>query len=472
MDTSIPAGESALRSLASAQVAPVVEAVAIFFPAVADVSAVVHVRDEDVLDARVDLRLRLLHRLPGSDDNQDDAGRTGNEPLAIDLLDVFDVHFVGGRLLENNRGIFGEGLEGFVVVKGKRRHNDPHADLKAAAHLQFGVHAARQIPEELPDRRDHSRLLNADRGVTESCSEFERINAIVVDDAVQVDVADVAFLGQLRFHLEQGLIEQVIRPAPEHGSAHFAGGRTNVAGEELLVLEIDVDGIDEVFAVEKGAYRHFHADHEPLELENLDFVGKSSFVGFQHANDVLAVVFFSDEKAAFDVLRFAAGFDDVTAGILRDVLDGVVEGFKFAVGNDIDARLFQFFLAKRAVIFEFVAVGSTADYQFSASAQRLRLFALTQGVVEDDDVGPLLVLLPILGLRDEAVGDIAFLLVGDKIADFVALLGHLPGDVADQAGERYKQEILFVHCASRAMLSNSGREIVHELTYRKMMQFG
>src|SRR5215472_6737243 len=108
----------------------------------------------------------------------------------------------------------------------------------------------------------------------------------------------------------------MIRPAPEHGSAHFAGGRPYVAGEEFFVLEIDVDRVDEIFAVEESADRYFHSDHAPLELENLDFVGKSSFVGFQHANDVLAVVFFSDEKAAFDVLRFAAGFDDVTAGIL------------------------------------------------------------------------------------------------------------------------------------------------------------
>ena len=53
---------------------------------------------------------------------------------------------------------------------------------------------------------------------------------------------------------------------------------------------------------------------------------KRLFVGLEHADYVFAVVFFADEEAALDVLRFAAGFDDVAAGILLNVLDGVVEG--------------------------------------------------------------------------------------------------------------------------------------------------
>src|SRR5580658_1751806 len=45
------------------QVAPIVEAIAVFLPAVADVGTIVHRGDQDVLDARIDLRLRLFHRL-------------------------------------------------------------------------------------------------------------------------------------------------------------------------------------------------------------------------------------------------------------------------------------------------------------------------------------------------------------------------------------------------------------------------
>jgi len=258
-------------------------------------------------------------------------------------------------------------------------------------------------------------------------------------------IADVAFFRQLRFHLEQRLTEQMIRPAPKHRSSHFSGRRANVAGEELFVLEVDVDGIDEVFAVKENAHRHFHSDHPSLQLENLNFLGKGSLVSLQHANHALPVIFFPDEKAAFHILRFPAGLDHVATWILRDVLDRLIEGFEFAVRDDVHAGLFQFFLAKGAVVFELVAVGRAADYQFSLCPQCLSLFALAQGVVEYDDVRPVLVLFLVLGLRDEAVGDIAFLLVGDEIMDFVTLLRYLPGDVADQAGQGYKQKILLVH---------------------------
>jgi hypothetical protein len=51
------------------QVAPIVQFVGVFDPAVADVGAVVHVRDEDVLDAGVGLRLGLEHGLAETDDD-------------------------------------------------------------------------------------------------------------------------------------------------------------------------------------------------------------------------------------------------------------------------------------------------------------------------------------------------------------------------------------------------------------------
>ena len=81
-------------------------------------------------------------------------------------------------------------------------------------------------------------------------------------------------------------------------------------------------------------------------------------------------------------------------------------------------------------------------------AQRLRFFALAERVVEDDDVRPIYVFFPVLRFGDEAVGDIALFLVADEVADFVAFFGNLPGDVADQSGERNKQEIFLIHQAS------------------------
>src|SRR5271169_1177548 len=64
---------------------------------------------------------------------QNYSGGSGYQPLAVYLFHVFDVHFVGGRLFENDDGVLGEGIEGFIVVERKGRDNDAHADLESAA---------------------------------------------------------------------------------------------------------------------------------------------------------------------------------------------------------------------------------------------------------------------------------------------------------------------------------------------------
>ena len=46
--------------------------------------------------------------------------------------------------------------------------------------------------------------------VAETRGEFQRIDALAADDAVQVEVADVAFLGQLAFQFLQGLVEDAV----------------------------------------------------------------------------------------------------------------------------------------------------------------------------------------------------------------------------------------------------------------------
>src|SRR5262249_16344479 len=92
------------------------------------------------------------------------------------------------------------------------------------------------------------------------------------------------------------------------------------------------------------------------------------------------------------------------------------------------------------VILQLVRVGSAADDRLAARTQLLRFLSLTQSVIEDDDVGPRDVRLPVVRLRHKAVGDVLLLLVGDEVADLVALLDDLPGDVADQARERDEEE--------------------------------
>src|SRR5882724_12268803 len=109
------------------------ELVGVFSPTVADVGAVVHVGDEDVFNAGVDLGLGLFHGLAGADDGEDDAGGARDEPLAVDLFYVLDVDLLGSAFLKNDGVILGEGFEGGVVVEREWRDDDAHADLKAAA---------------------------------------------------------------------------------------------------------------------------------------------------------------------------------------------------------------------------------------------------------------------------------------------------------------------------------------------------
>jgi len=77
-----------------AEIAPVVEFVGVFDPAVADVCAVVHVGDHYVFYAGIDLGLGLQHGLAGADYDQDDSAGAGDQPLAFDFFYIFDVDAV------------------------------------------------------------------------------------------------------------------------------------------------------------------------------------------------------------------------------------------------------------------------------------------------------------------------------------------------------------------------------------------
>jgi hypothetical protein len=70
---------------------------------------------------------------------------------------------------------------------------------------------------------------------------------------------------------------------------------------------------------------------------------------------------------------------------------------------------------------------------------------LAERIVEDNNVRPLGVLFPLLGFGDKTVGDVVLFFGFDVIADIVAFLEDLPGDVTDETGERNKEEFTFVH---------------------------
>lgn len=402
------------------QISPIMQFVGVFDPAVADVGAIVHVGDHDVFDAGVGLGFGLEHGLAGADDDEDYAAGAGDEPLAFDFLYIFDVDAVVVGLFEDDGAILGEGFERGLVVEGERRNDDADAELKAAAGAPFGVGAGGKLPEEVAHGSEHAFLLDADGGIAETAGEFERIDAVVVDDAVEIDVADVTFFGELGLHFEERLVKEAVGLGPEHGGAHFAGGRADVAGKKFFVLEVDVDGGDEFFAVEESADGDFDAGNAALKLEDFDFVGEGALVGFEHTDDVVAVFFLADKEAALDVLGFAAGLDDIAVGIFHDEFNSGIERVKILVGDDVDASFFQLFLAERAVVFEAVGVFGAADDGLAGGTESAGFGALAERVVENDDVGPLSVALPVLGFRDETVGDVALFFGFDVVADVVA----------------------------------------------------
>ncbi len=204
-------------------------------------------------------------------------------------------------------------------------------------------------------------------------------------------------------------------------------------------------GVTNLLPLKKCADGDFDAVDAALELKNFDFVGEGFFVSFEHADDVFAVFFFADKEAALDVLRFAAGLDDVAIRILLDEFDGRIERVEIFVGDDVDAGFFQFFLAEGAIVFEIVGVRRAANDGLAGRAQRLRFRALAESVVKDDNVGPLRVFFPVFGFGDKTVRDVAFFFVVDVIADVVAFFEDLPGDIADEAAERGEEKFLFVH---------------------------
>src|SRR5262249_46068924 len=146
----------------------IMQFVGVLRPAVAYVCAVIHVGDENIFDAAIDLSLGLLHGLSEADNDQNHAGSSRDEPLAVDLFHVFNVNLVGRAALENNGVVLGKRLEGRLVVEWERRDDNTNADLKTAARAPFGFDTCGQFPEKIADRREDALLLDADSRIAEA----------------------------------------------------------------------------------------------------------------------------------------------------------------------------------------------------------------------------------------------------------------------------------------------------------------
>ncbi len=297
-----------------------------------------------------------------------------------------------------------------------------------------------QLVEQLADGRGHALLLDGDGRVAEAGGELEGIHAVRVHDAVHVDVADVALRGQLLLHLLQGHVEDLVGLAPEVAGAHLPRGRTDVAREELLVLEVHADRVDELLAVEEGARGHLHPHDALLELELADLLRPGAFVVLEHLDHVFAVVVLPHEQELLGVLRRPRGLDHVAVGLALHEGDGLVEGGEVLLRDDRHPRVLQLVLAEGAVVLELVGVGAAPHHLLAALAQRLGLRSLPQDVVEHDHVSPVRARLPGVHLGHEAVADLALVFALDEVADLVPLLHHLPGDVTDEPVDGHEQE--------------------------------
>src|SRR4029450_1483914 len=89
-----------LVNLNLAQVSPGMQLVVVLEPTLPDVIAVVHVRNHDVPDARISLRLGLAQGLPESAHHQHYARSSCHVPPSVHLHHVLDVYLFGNAFPE------------------------------------------------------------------------------------------------------------------------------------------------------------------------------------------------------------------------------------------------------------------------------------------------------------------------------------------------------------------------------------
>jgi hypothetical protein len=131
---------------------------------------------------------------------------------------------------------------------------------------------------------------------------------------------------------------------------------------------------------------------------------------FQQIDDVTAVLFLAHERKNLVILRLAVGLDDVTLRVFAHELKGGVEGVEVPARQSVDTSPFHFGLAEVAVLFQTVGVLCAAHNETALLSESLASVAKI-GIVEDQHVRPVLVLLPAVHFFQEAISDI-FIVLG------------------------------------------------------------
>lgn len=149
--------------------------------------------------------------------------------------------------------------------KGKRRNGNEQCHRVSGMTIEVERAAARCGIEEFSPRRTVQGHLGLGGGPTEAGGNFQGKDAVIVDDAIHVDIAMKPRLYQKRGQGGQDSIEErVIIDIPKE-RAHFEGVRPEITGEKPFMFHIEFCWTKPVSSVEVSANANFHTGGMPLQ---------------------------------------------------------------------------------------------------------------------------------------------------------------------------------------------------------------
>src|SRR3989344_2775488 len=143
------------------------------------------------------------------------------------------------------------------------------------------------------------------------------------------------------------------------------------------MFKININGSHEFFSIKECANRNLYPNYSLLQLKNRNFLCPGFLIIMQHLQNIFSIFIFSNEKQAFNILSFSAWFDYISSWILLHKSNCFIKRSKMFIRNDWNTYFFQFFLAKRTIIFQHISIRSSADNNFSLISKFLGFSSLS-----------------------------------------------------------------------------------------------
>src|ERR1043166_7583412 len=138
------------------------------------------------------------------------------------------------------------------------------------------------------------RVENGKAGVAEPTREFERPDAVLVHDGVEVDVTAIAAVPQQPLHAPEGEAVESRRALVGDDRSHLAGEFAKVAGKEALVLPVETRRGQKFLAVEIRPDTHLDA----FDMLHQDEAFARRREPGEKGDDIASVIQLADERAA------------------------------------------------------------------------------------------------------------------------------------------------------------------------------